>query len=59
MIFGKSIYRLLNFILSEEPNVGPALLNKLEPAYTYMRILFRLEDIPSIAFLFPIFSPTE
>ena len=53
MRFGKPLYRVLDCILAGPPELGPAFINKVDLANSYMHIWVRLEDTPSVAFLVP------
>ena len=44
MRFGKALQRILDFILSEEPALGPTYLCKVDLTDVYMRIWVRSED---------------
>ena len=57
--FGKSLYRVIDFILAAPPKLGPTFLKKVDLSDDYMRIWFRLEYIPSVAFLVPKATPEE
>ena len=57
--FGKALYRVIYCILAAPPKLGPTFLNKVDIADAYMRTGVRLEDIPSLAFLFPKSTPEE
>ena len=59
MRFGKALYRVIDFILTAPPKLGPTFLNKVDLADSYMRIWVRLEDVPSVAFLVPKATPDE
>ena len=59
MQFRKSLYRVIAFILTAQPKLGPTLLNKVSLADAYMRIWVRLKYIPSVAFLVPKATPDE
>ena len=59
MRFGKTLYRLIDCILTAPPKLGPTFLNKVYLANAYMRIWVRLEDIPSVAFLVQKATPNE
>ena len=57
--FGKSLYRVIDCILTVLLKLGPTLLNKVYLADAYMCIWLRLEDIPSVAFLVPKATPDD
>ena len=59
MMFGKYLYRLLDFIMKLEPNMVPTFLNKVDLAEICMHLWVRLEYTPSVSFLVPRASPTE
>ena len=59
MCFGKVLYRVINCILAAPPKIGTAFFNKVDLADAYMRIWFRLEDIPLVEFLVPKATPNE
>ena len=59
MRFGKSLYRVIDCILTAPPKLGPTFLNKVYLADAYMRIWVRPEEIPSVAFLVPKATPDE
>ena len=59
MRFGKALHRIIDCILESPPKLGPTFLNKVDLADAYMRIWFRLKDIPLVAFLVPKATPDE
>ena len=59
MRFGKSLYRVIYYILNAPPKLGPTFLNKVDLADVYMCIWVRLEDIPSVELLVPKATPDE
>ena len=54
---GKSLYRVVAYILAAPPKLGPTFFNKLDLADAYMYIWVHLEYIPSVAFLVPKSTP--
>ena len=53
MRFGRSLHRLLDCILKEDPELGPRFLCKVDLYDTYMCIWLRLAYIPSVEFIIP------
>ena len=59
MWVGGILHRIIIKVLTEYPRIGPVYLGKVDLADAYMRIRFRLEDTPSVAFLVPRNNPTD
>ena len=59
MHFEKYLHRLLDCILTADPTLGPALINKVDLADEHMSIWVVLQDTPPVALLVPRASPTE
>ena len=53
MRFGISLYRLLDYILEADPMLGPYFLSKVDLDDQYIKILVRINDIPSLDLLTP------
>ena len=53
MRFRGEIQSILNQVLTADPRLGPVYLIKVNLADAYMRLLVRMEEVPSVAFLFP------
>ena len=51
MHFGRHIHRFLDFILAEDPYLGPEYLCKVNLEDAYIRIWLLLEDVTSVDFL--------
>ena len=53
MHFGGTLYRVIRHALTAEPRLGVVYLSKLDLDDAYIYLWLRVEDFPSIAFLFP------
>ena len=52
--FGKALYKVIDCILAAPPKLVPTFLKKVDLADAYMRIWFRVEDLPPVAFFVPM-----
>ena len=59
MSFGRNLHRLLEYIFAADHKLGLTFLSKFDLADAYMHIRFLLNDIPSVAVLFPKDTDSE
>ena len=53
MRFGGALQCILNQVLTVESRLGTVYLIKADLADAYMRLLVRMDDVPSVSFLIP------
>ena len=59
MRFGGELHCILNQILLADSQLAPVYLSKVDLVDTYMRLLVRIEDLPYVAFLISINTPSD